>query len=204
MIKIFGCASIPVTIAMSGFLTLAVPFAFEWIGSEVASAQREAAEKTRREEEEKRKATQEEAERKSAQEAAEREGAKRQSLQDVTMQTLVPLPGQETILKTDKTPEWADATSYAVRQGNVIVSVTDLKQADYLQIQLSVKSIAKEPLLFKGWGTAEGNVPAFLQDSSGRTLTAARERLPALAFSPRLVVPDQSITNWIAFDGSVR
>src|SRR5713101_7306747 len=109
--------------------------------------------------ERKKLAAKEEAERKAAKESADREAAKRKSLQNVTMQTLVPLIGQENKGKIETTSDWADASIYAVRQGDVLVSVTDIRQAGELQIQLSVKNLgSKGDIAFKGWGRGEGNV----------------------------------------------
>jgi HEAT repeat protein len=154
--------------------------------------------------EKKKRLAEEEAKRKATQEAADREAAKQESLRDVTMQTLVPLPGQENKKKIEQSSEWADASIYAVQHGNVLVSVDDLREDEHLKIKLSVKNIESgASVAFKGWGGFGENVQARLEDHVGRTLNPTKGAPAAPLFTPCTLVPAEPATNWIAFDGSI-
>jgi HEAT repeat protein len=190
-------------------LGLAIPLVIIYEQSRLASIElerereRQAAEAERRRQAEQ-KAAQEEGERKAAQEATKREAEKRASLEDVTMQTLVPLAGQENKKKIEQSAERADASIYAVQQGNVLISVDDLRQDEHLKIKLSVKNVESGTgIAFKGWGVYGENVQARLENNVGHTLNPTKGAPAAPLFIPCTLVPTQPATNWIAFDGSM-
>src|SRR5262249_25762626 len=104
-------------------------------------------------------------------------------------------------------PEWADASIYAVQQADVIVSVDDVAQDEHLQhlqIKLSIKNAGKKlEVIFKGWGTVGKNIPARVEGGPGQPLSPTKIGFPAAVFTPRSIKPDETVTNWIAFEGSV-
>jgi hypothetical protein len=148
------------------------------------------------------KAAQKEAERKAAQEAAELEAAKQKRLKNATMQALVPILDQGIRHKSGESPEWADASAYAVRQADILVTVVDLKQTDGLLIELSVKNLgANESIEFGGWGSRSGNAEPLLENDLRQTLKPANSR--TIIFAPQLLAAGKSVTNLLLFDASI-
>jgi hypothetical protein len=132
-----------------------------------ADAAREREELTR--EQERRRAAEEAAARQATQEAAERDAARRASLRNVTRQSLVPLDTGDTPPGGGASEEWADASAYAVRQGDLQVRVDGIAvEAGRLRVRLRVENVgAAGAIEVASWAAAPaGDAPQLTSNVS--------------------------------------